>query len=63
MKIQVDRDVCAGIGFCIESCPEVFGFDEQHISTVKLDDIPAELEQACREAADNCLANAIAIEE
>jgi len=44
-------------------CPEVFEFNEDGFSTVKVDKVPAELEQTCRDAAENCPTNAIRVEE
>lgn len=63
MKVYVDLDLCAGTGICVSSCPEVFELNEDGSSTVKLDEVPVELEAACMQAADNCPTGAISIEQ
>ncbi len=63
MKANVDRDLCAGCGVCAETCPEVFEMDEDDVAVVKLDPIPPEHQEACRDAADQCPSDAIEIQE
>ena len=63
MKVCVDPTLCNGCGPCVDICPEVFELDQDGIAVVKIDQIPADLEEACQEAADNCPTEAIAIEE
>jgi ferredoxin len=49
---------------CNKLCPEVFEFDEdQLLSIVKFEVIPAHLEDIVRQAARECGAEAIIIEE
>jgi ferredoxin len=49
---------------CNKLCPEVFQYDEdQLLSVVQVDEIPAHLEAVVRQAADECGADAIEIEE
>lgn len=59
----VDKDLCIGCGLCVEICPAVFEMDEDDKAQVKTDPIPPEAEDSCREAADQCPASAIQIEE
>ena len=55
---------CMGDRNCNELCPEVFEYDEdQLLSIVKLALIPAHLEDIVRQAAQECGAVAIEIEE
>lgn len=63
MNARVDKDLCAGCGVCTEVCPEVFEMDENDIAVVKLDPVPPELQEACRDAADQCPSEAIEIED
>jgi ferredoxin len=63
MKVRVDPTLCNGCGPCVDICPEIFELDQDGIAVVKIDQIPADLEEACQEAADNCPTEAIAIEE
>jgi ferredoxin len=62
MKVRVDPELCTGCGPCADVCPEVFEMkDDQSVVLVK--EIPAELQDAVREAADACPTGAIIIEE
>lgn len=63
MKAYIDPEVCSGSGLCINTCAEVFELTDEGISTVAMDPIPPEYEQACREASENCPTNAISIKE
>ncbi len=62
MKAKVDADLCAGSRLCEETCPQVFEVVEG-TARVKVDVVPADAEDACREAAENCPTQAISIEE
>jgi len=62
MRVKIDEKLCCGCGPCSEICPEVFELVED-ISRVKVDVVPAEHEDACREARDNCPTEAISIKE
>jgi ferredoxin len=31
---KVDRELCVGAGACIETAPDAFGFDDEHIAVV-----------------------------
>ncbi|MBT8041842.1 MAG: ferredoxin [Pontiella sp.] len=57
MKFTVDQETCIGCGACEETCPEVFVVDDT--STVKLDDVPADLEASALEAEEGCPVDAI----
>jgi ferredoxin len=63
MKASVDKDLCASCGVCVEVCPDVFEMDADEKAQSKVDVVPAEAEDACREAADQCPTEAITIED
>jgi len=64
MKAKIDYDLCMGDRNCHKVCPEVFAYDEdQMISSVLVDIVPAELEEKVRRAAAECAPGAIVIEE
>ena len=63
MKVRVDPALCNGCGPCVDICPEIFELDQDGIAVVKIDHIPADLEEACQEAADSCPTETIVIEE
>ena len=63
MKIRVTEE-CMGDRRCNDLCPEVFEYDEDELkSRVKFDEIPAEYQSIVRQAAQECGAQAIIIEE
>ena len=57
MKFKVDADTCIACGACEETCPEVFAVDDY--STVKVDDVSAELQESALEAEEGCPVGAI----
>jgi ferredoxin len=63
MKATITKN-CMGDRNCNKLCAEVFEYDEdQLLSIVKFDDIPAHLEDIVRKAAAECGADAIIVEE
>ncbi|WP_300458026.1 ferredoxin [Desulfobacula sp.] len=63
MKVTITKQ-CMGDRNCNDLCPEVFEYDEDQLkSTIKMDEIPEHLKAIVRQAADECGADAIIIEE
>ncbi len=63
MKVTITKQ-CMGDRNCNNLCPEVFEYDEDDLlSKVKMDPIPEHLENIVRQAADECGADAIIIED
>lgn len=63
MKARVTKD-CMGDRNCNKLCPEVFQYDEdQLMSIVQFDEIPEKYEDLVRQAAEECAAEAIEIDE
>ena len=61
MKVRVDAEVCAGFGVCLGLCPEVFELHDDGYAIVLVSEVPQELEDAVRQAASQCPANAISL--
>ncbi|MCD6390195.1 MAG: ferredoxin [Desulfobulbaceae bacterium] len=61
MKATVTEE-CIACGQCVEICPEVFVLEDD-IAEVIVDEIPEEYQDKCKEAAEECPAEAIIIEE
>jgi ferredoxin len=61
MKAAVDSNICQGHARCWQICPEFFTLDEEGHSFVQSPDVPAELEDKVRAAADNCPERAITV--
>ena len=62
MRVQVDQDVCIGSTSCADLCPEVFEIVDG-VSTVKVGEVPPDLEDKAREAVDACPVSAISVVE
>ncbi|RKX70514.1 ferredoxin [candidate division WOR-3 bacterium] len=62
MKVVVDPDLCTGCGLCVDTAPEIFELVED-VAQVKVDTVEEELQDAVRQAADECPSQAILIEE
>lgn len=62
MKVKIDPDLCTGDEICVQLCPEVFEMEEDK-AIVKMEEVPEDLAESVREAADSCPAEAIIIEE
>ncbi|MGH9171849.1 MAG: ferredoxin [Acidimicrobiales bacterium] len=77
MKVWIDQDLCTGDGLCEEICPQVFTLLNDGLAYVKEGDrvlndpggaagmaeVPSGLEDAVREAAEECPGECIFIEE
>jgi ferredoxin len=61
MKVKIDYDLCMGDRNCNKVCPEVY--EDQMISRILVDEVPAHLEDLVRKAADECAPKAIIVEE
>ena len=63
MKVRITEQ-CMGDRNCNKLCPEVFEYDEdQLLSIVKFDEIPDQYKDIVRQAAEECGADAIIIDE
>ena len=62
MKVRIDKDLCSGDEICVEICPEVFEMEDD-IAICKMEDVPEDAQEKCREAADECPSEAIIIED
>ena len=64
MKVRIDFDQCMGDGNCGKVCSEMFGYDEDTLQGVVLQEtVPAELEDKVRRAAEGCTVGAVIVEE
>jgi ferredoxin len=63
MKVVITSQ-CMGDRNCNKLCPDVFEYDEDQLkSTVKFDEIPNEYKELVRQAAAECGADAIELED
>ena len=62
MRVRVDADLCTGCAVCTDMCPEVFDLRDA-VSVVLVDEVPQDLADTVREAAEACPVEAIIVEE
>lgn len=59
MRVDVDQELCISCGTCIDICPEVFRWNEDDKAASVVDEVPVDLEDKAREAAESCPTEAI----
>ncbi len=73
-KVKIDVDACISCGVCASMCPDVFVMDPETGKSSVVEnfrvggnkaegEIPADLVDCARTAADNCPVTAITVEE
>jgi len=62
MRAIVDEETCIGCGLCAETCPEVFEMGDDK-ARVKVDEVPEDAVDTCKEAAEDCPVEAITFED
>lgn len=61
MRVTVDEETCIGCGLCAETCPDVFELKDDK-AIAKMEEVPENLVDSCREAAEECPVEAIQVE-
>ena len=59
MKIKVNQENCIGCGLCVSSAEDLFEFNDEGISVVKVDTVPEDKQDEAKEAIENCPVAAI----
>ena len=62
MKVNVNYDVCASTGSCVQVCPEVFEIRSDGYLYLFTEEPAEELREKVESAADMCPTGAISIE-
>jgi len=62
MKAKIDADLCTACELCVDTCPDVFEMGDD-VAKVIVDVVPEDSEECAKEAAEDCPAEAIIIEE
>ena len=62
MKVRVDPELCNGDEICTQVCPEIFEMEDDK-AVAKIEEVPDDLKDCAKEAADSCPSEAIIIEE
>jgi ferredoxin len=61
MRVKVDQDACVGSEDCVNACPEIFKMEGEK-AVAYVTDVPKNVEEKCKTAADSCPAAAITFE-
>lgn len=59
MKVHVDPDLCISCGACVDTCQDVFNWNDDGIAEEQVDEVPEDLEDLAREAVESCPTDAI----
>ena len=62
MRVRIDQEACVGDETCVSICPEIFKMEDD-VAATTMEEVPPDLQESCREAADACPVEAIIIEE
>jgi ferredoxin len=62
LKVTADEETCIGCEVCVDTCPEVFEMVDDK-ARVKINEVPRDVVESCREATENCPVEAIQIED
>lgn len=63
MKAFVDKDLCISCGLCVQTCPDVYSWDDDDKAEAIDAEVPEELEEDVQEAADGCPTDAISVQD
>ena len=61
MKIRLDSKRCTGHGRCYVLAPEVFDEDERGRCVLKLETVPAQLQESARKGVEGCPEYALSV--
>lgn len=59
MKVLVDPDLCIACGDCIETCPEVFDWNDDGLSNAIENPVSSDHEDCAKESVEICPTEAI----
>lgn len=63
MRAEIDRDGCISCELCADTCPEVFRMGADGPAEVYVDEVPTEVEDSAKDAAESCPVDVIHIFE
>jgi ferredoxin len=61
MTVSVDKELCVGCGICVSLCPELFEMGADELAFARSEFVPADYQDCCSRAAEECPVNAIKV--
>lgn len=62
-KVCVNKDLCIGCGACTAIAPDVFEFDDEGLSEVKVENVKEQMVDDVKDAEETCPTSAIKVSE
>ncbi|MCF7916387.1 MAG: ferredoxin [Candidatus Omnitrophica bacterium] len=62
MKVKVDPEACIGCQMCVQVAPDLFEMKEDK-AVAKVEEVPEDKQDECKQASEQCPVDAIPIEE
>ena len=59
MRVEVDQELCISCGLCVDTCPEVFAWNDDEKAYAVVDKVPDDKEDCAKEAVNECPTEAI----
>ncbi len=60
MKVRIE-ETCTACGLCVDTCPKVFDMGDEFAEVI-VDEVPADLADLVKQAAEECPVEAIIVE-
>jgi ferredoxin len=61
MKVRIEAELCTACGLCTDGVPQIFKMGKD-VAEVILAEVPANLQNAVKDSASDCPAEAIIVE-
>lgn len=59
MRVDVDQELCISCGACIDTCPDVFEWNDDEKARSSVEEVPSDLEEQAHDAVESCPTSAI----
>lgn len=59
MRVDVDQELCISCGACIDTCPDVFEWNDDEKARSSVEEVPSDLEEQAHDAVEGCPTSAI----
>jgi len=59
LRVDVDQELCISCGACIDTCPDVFEWNDDEKARSSVEEVPSDLEEQAHDAVESCPTSAI----